>query len=41
MRPSINYYTGQELSKRYYELLESRSKLPAYEARDALIDLLK
>lgn len=40
-RPALNYYTGRELSSHYYELLENRRKLPAYEARDALIDLLR
>lgn len=40
-KPSLNYYTGRELSSHYYELLEARRKLPAYEARDALIDLLR
>ena len=37
---NINYWTGNEYSDRYYEILETRSRLPAFDARDPLLDLL-
>ena len=37
---SINYWTGTEYSSRYYQILETRSKLPAFEAKEPLVNLL-
>ncbi len=37
---NINYWTGNEYSDRYYEILETRNKLPAFDARDPLVELL-
>ncbi len=36
-----NPLTGKMLSERYFELLEKREKLPAREAKDALLRLVE
>ena len=40
-KPSINPWTKQPYSKQYYEILEKRKKLPAWEAKEQLIMLLE
>ena len=40
-KPNINPYTKQPYSKQYYEILEKRKKLPAWEAKEQLIMLLE
>lgn len=38
---AINPLTGKEYSKKYYEILEKRKKLPAWEARKDFLKLIK
>lgn len=40
-KPSVNPWNKQPYSKKYFELLEKRKKLPAWEAREQLIMLLE
>ena len=37
---NINFLTGKEYSDRYYEILDARRKLPAFESKHKLIGLL-
>ena len=38
--PQINKYTGKPYSTRYYEILNKRKSLPAFEAKNNIIKLL-
>jgi pre-mRNA-splicing factor ATP-dependent RNA helicase DHX15/PRP43 len=38
---NINFLTGNEYSKKYYELLETRKMLPAWQAKKEIIKLIK
>jgi pre-mRNA-splicing factor ATP-dependent RNA helicase DHX15/PRP43 len=40
VKPSGNPWTGRNYTQRYYELLEYRKKLPAWDAREHLTNLL-
>lgn len=40
-KSNINTWTNKTYSQRYYEILEKRKKLPAWEAREQLYFLLK
>lgn len=41
MDEKVNPFTGRSYSSRYYEILKKRMTLPAWEAREPLIELLK
>ena len=40
-KPNVNPWNYKPYTNRYYEILETRKKLPAWEARDQLTDLVK
>jgi len=37
----MNPYTGKPYSKRYFDILETRKKLPVWEQRDEFFDMIK
>lgn len=37
---SLNPYTGKPFSKKYYQILEGRQKLPVYEAKSQIVSLV-
>eukprot|EP00357_Protocruzia_adherens_P016130 CAMPEP_0115017570 /NCGR_PEP_ID=MMETSP0216-20121206/28210_1 /TAXON_ID=223996 /ORGANISM="Protocruzia adherens, Strain Boccale" /LENGTH=729 /DNA_ID=CAMNT_0002388441 /DNA_START=38 /DNA_END=2227 /DNA_ORIENTATION=+ len=39
--PNVNPFTGVQYSDRYYEILEKRKELPAWEAQDQLMKLVE
>lgn len=39
--PEINFLTGEPFSKKYYDILEKRKKLPAWEAKESFLKLVK
>jgi pre-mRNA-splicing factor ATP-dependent RNA helicase DHX15/PRP43 len=40
-QPHINPYTSRPYSPMYFKILEKRKELPAWEARDKIIELVK
>lgn len=38
---AVNFLNGQPYSQRYYEILEVRKRLPAHDAKQQLIELMK
>ena len=41
IKADINHLTGKPYSDNYYKLLETRRKLPAYESKGKLLELLE
>ncbi len=41
MQAQINPFTGRQYSRIYYKILETRQKLPVYEARDSFLKLVE
>lgn len=41
VQPHINPLTSRPYSPRYYEILEKRKELPAWEARNKVVELVK
>jgi pre-mRNA-splicing factor ATP-dependent RNA helicase DHX15/PRP43 len=40
VKPDVNFLTGKPYSQNYFKLLDTRRKLPAYESRHKLLDLM-